>query len=128
MIKTSDLAAMIPAISASSVRARADIESHIDQKILLHYKAGTAWPLAIATTRSGWSGDDIEAVLVKYRPNGWIAVSGGRGTMAVLRPESAPERSYAPIGDPLHGFSPDEIVVGASGQTLAGAASGGGDE
>lgn len=110
MIKTSDLAAMTPAISASSVRARADIERHLDESIRRHVASGSQWPLEIMTTRSGWNGDDIEAVLVKYRSNGWIAVSGGRDTMAVLRPEEIPERSYAPVEGPLRGFGPGEIV------------------
>lgn len=127
MIKTSDLAAMTPAISASSVRARADIERHLDESIRRHVASGSQWPLEIMTTRSGWNGDDIEAVLVKYRSNGWVAVTGGRSLMCVLDPIGM-EREYAPIGDPLRGFSPDEIVVGPGGQTLTGATSGRGNE
>lgn len=69
----------------------ADIEARIDRAIVRHVNAGYAWPLTIATTRSGWSASDIETVLARYRTAGWKAQSGGHGAMAVLSPsEQAP--------------------------------------
>lgn len=85
MIKVSDLESFQPAPSP----ALADIEDYIDKKIRLHATARKPWPIVVPTTRSGWASSDVEAVLVRYRAEGWAAMVGGRTALCVLQPDRA---------------------------------------
>ncbi len=85
MIKPSDL----PPVASEPTDDRDAIERHIDKEILRHHAIGRPWPLTVASTRSGWSAVDIDAVLEKYRQDGWTVMSGGRRALCVIAPSTA---------------------------------------
>lgn len=70
---------------ATTNPARANIETHIDSQL----DRATAWPISLdlGRLRSGWSIDDITAVLATYAAAGWVTTQDGY--RVTIRPASA---------------------------------------
>ena len=148
MIKPSDITTTPVTLTPAQARDRAAIESHIDAAIVAWTAARKPWPCVVKEGRSGLALSEIPVVLQAYRDAGWAVLAGDRKALCALEPAvpgaianrvdeglaAAIESSRVEVSsDALAGaraqaaaseadYSPDEIVVGPGGQTLAQAA------